>query len=558
MVPPHPRPPVRLRLDALEDRLTLGDAGPLAAATMSAVGALGELEPGPGGGLPVAGRDPEKGGTTGANLGATGGDVGPGVFIGTSAGTPFEGHAAVTDDRGSNSADRSPAPTPAGSVRTGDTSLLPDSVFAAAPVAGPAGARLAASGSPTLSAAAAAAPVAARPEPRPAGGGANPFVGPLPGPDVGAAGASVTRLTARNRNTATMSGGWNPALRGILVMNDGSRWFAAETGNDIAVNSAVIYYRLGPTGWKAAGSAALPPGIQQNLATITDGRRIFSYGCTPSAVIETWFDTAHPRWNLATSNAITAGGRPIAPGPASNYVGAAWHNHTRVVWWSSVGPDGSGGRWVYAYNGGRGWNGPVVGGAGGYNSVGYVRARFDERSRLRLVGEAYLGAFPAGQRYLATATLVLGNAARWVPILPRFARSPLDLWREGDGTTHFLYRLTPTRIGYAFGPKAAAPPTVFKAVEARFISDGDRLGLVLAFKDRVEVRLVPRALAAGPIDWAAVHPVTVPLPDAFRAGGVSAIWTADDSRQPRPSDRLEFAVCGAYPARDNLIYYVTL
>ena len=61
MVPPHPCPPVRLRLDALEDRLTLGDAGPLAAAAMSAAGALGELELGPGGGLPVAGRDPDKG-----------------------------------------------------------------------------------------------------------------------------------------------------------------------------------------------------------------------------------------------------------------------------------------------------------------------------------------------------------------------------------------------------------------------------------------------------------------------------------------------------------------
>ena len=108
-----------------------------------------------------------------------------------------------------------------------------------------------------------------------------------------------------------MSGGWNPALRGILVMNDGLRWFAAETGNDTAVNSAVIYYRLGPAGWKAAGSAALRPGVQQNLATITDGRRIFVrvHGERGDRDL---VRHGPPRWNLATSNAITAGGQPIA------------------------------------------------------------------------------------------------------------------------------------------------------------------------------------------------------------------------------------------------------
>jgi hypothetical protein len=275
-------------------------------------------------------------------------------------------------------------------------------------------------------------------------------------------------------------------------------------------------------------------------------------------VIETWFDTAHPGWNRSTGNAITAGGQAIAPGAQANYVGAAWHNNTRVVWWTSVGPNGSGGQWSYAYNSGRGWNGPVTGGLGGYNEVAYVRARFDDRGRLRMVGEGYLGQFPAGQRYLLTATMGLGNAAQWVPVLPAFARSPLDFWREGDNPTQFLYRIAANRIGYSFGPKTRVRPTIFKALEARFISDGDRLGLVLGFKDSIEVRLVPRSAATGPIDWAAVKPITIQLPAAFKSRGISAIWTADDSRQPHEPDRLEFAVCGGYPARDNLVYYVTL
>ena len=95
-------------------------------------------------------------------------------------------------------------------------------------------------------------------------------------------------------------------------------------------------------------------------------------------------------------------------------------------------------------------------------------------------------------------------------------------------------------------------------MEARFITDGTRLGLVLASKKSLEVRLVPRDQAGEWIDWAAVPPITINLPDEFKDRGVSAIWPADESRQPHATDRLEFAGCGAYPARDNLIYYHAL
>ena len=46
--------------------------------------------------------------------------------------------------------------------------------------------------------------------------------------------------------------------------------------------------------------------------------------------------------------------------------------------------------------------------------------------------------------------------------------------------------------------------------------------------------------------------------DEFKGRGVSAIWPADEWRQPHATDRLEFAIAGAYPNRDHLIYSVTL
>jgi hypothetical protein len=551
MVPPS-APRTRLRLEILEDRLTLGDAGPLAAAVLSAVGVSDPAKPG----LADADKlgDVLGGQTAGAKVGGllgSGSIFGPAQAVSSEASTrtgpgPVRGR---TDDAG-------PALLPAigfadpAADAIGPVGVLPAGIDVTRSVAAVGTAAPAPAGAP--------APVVAVAAGVPPAGGAGGLIGPVaPQPTPPPAATQVSRLTATNRNAVTMSGGWNPALRGILVMNDGSRWFAAETGTDVQVNSAMVYYRLGPTGWRAVGSVALPAGIQQNMATITNGRVIYSYGCTRSSVIETWFDTSRPRWNLSTGNVLTASGVPINPGAAANYIGAAWRNGARVVWWTSVGAAGASGKWSYAYTGGRGWNGPVVSDLGGFNDVGYVRARFDDRGRLRLSGEGYVGEFPNGRRYMVAATVVLGSAALWVPILPAVARSPLDLWRV-DAGSHFLYATATNQIGYSFGASGSRP-TFFKAMQARFISAGDRLGLILADQRSVEVRLVPlAAAAAGRIDWAAVAPIKIDLPAPLRAAGVSAIWTADESRQPHGSDRLEFAIAGGYPTRDNLIYYVTL
>lgn len=370
---------------------------------------------------------------------------------------------------------------------------------------------------------------------------------------------SVFLLTSQNRRAHTMTGGWNPALRSILVMNDGSKWFAAERGNSVRVDSTMLYYRLGPTGWKAVGSVMLPRGVQQNMATITDGRFIFAYGCARNKVIETWFDTTKPGWNLNTSNALWAGGSVINPGPESNYIGAAWQDKTRIVWWTTVGPGGSGGTWTYTYNHGRGWNGPVVSGLGGYNSLGYVRAQFVGPSRLRMIGQDYLGGFPSGHRLVATTTFRLGNACQWTPRLLGKASTPLDQWQpDSTDGTQVLYRTYNHKTGYSFVSGKTATTTIFSAVQARFIVTDRYFGLVLGYKSYVEARFVPRAAATGFVDWNAVPPTTLPLPVALKSRGLSAIWSVDASKQPNASNQFEFAVCGGHPTCDRLIFYYKL
>lgn len=356
-----------------------------------------------------------------------------------------------------------------------------------------------------------------------------------------------------------MTGGWNPALRSILVMNDGSRWFAADRGNSVSVDSTMVYYKLGPTGWKAIGSVTLPAGVQQNMATITDGRYIFAYGCAGHSVIETWFDTTRPHWNLNTANALWASGTVINPGADSNYVGAAWQNGTRVVWWTTVGPGGSGGTWTYTYNHGRGWNGPITSGLGGYNCLGYVRAEFVGPGKLRMIGQDYLGSFPSGRPLLATTTFRLGNACTWAPLLRGAASTPLDLWQSDSiGGTHLLYRTYKNTIGYSFTEGKTTTTTIFTASQARFIVTNGYLGLVLGYKTSLEARFVPRTAANRFVDWNTITPVTLQLPAAFKAHGVSAIWGVDASKQKNASDQLEFAICGGHPACDRLIYYYNL
>ena len=248
-------------------------------------------------------------------------------------------------------------------------------------------------------------------------------------------------ITNINRNYFEMMGGWGPHLRSILTMTDGSKWFVIDSGPSVMLNSARIYYKKVAGVWKVMGSVALYGGIQQNMATITDGRVIYSYGISETAhwVLECWFDTMNPKTNLQSCNALTTGGVAVALSLAANYIGAAMApDKTRIVWWTTVGSAGGGGSFSYGYNhAGKGWN--LRGsGLGGYNYVGYVHARFEEdKYRIRAVAEMYAGSYPSGRYQAAVASFRLGQPVVWNTVAS--ALSSRDIWYDvASGTTHVL------------------------------------------------------------------------------------------------------------------------
>lgn len=365
-------------------------------------------------------------------------------------------------------------------------------------------------------------------------------------------------LTDVNRNSPTMMGGWGPHLRSLLTTSTGDEWFAAETGADVLHNTTMAYYRKNNLGWKMVGTVALHDGIQQNMASLSDGRFIYSYGVNPKHhwVMECWFDTLNPGFGQSTCNAIA-----LNTPEGANYVGAAIRaDGTRVVWWT-VSNALAGGRFFYTYNHGGGWNGPVESGLGGYNDVGYVHANFDARGHLRLLGELYLGVYPTGTYQAAIALMVLGQNVGW-RILDG-ALSPTDLWHDqSSGTTHVL-AAEKGGVGYYAVERTAWPDPgprlhFFKnAYRMRFAAGGDRLWLVRdsAREDRIHLYELEASSLAHPIEWAGTFSTSVERPAGSERHHLSAIWTVDPAKNRVPSSsRLRFAVCGSSPDLDHLIW----
>ncbi len=217
------------------------------------------------------------------------------------------------------------------------------------------------------------------------------------------------------------------------------------------------------------------------------------------------------------------------------------------------------GRWTYTFNQGGGWNNPILNGLGGFNDVGYVHASFDDQSRLRIIGESYHGHYPFGEKYLSSTTITLGKPANWAPVLQQTAFAPMNIWQEGSSSaTQNLYQTRTDQIGYSFGLGSAAKSTTFDVLEGRFIADKSRLGLVLSYGNVLEVWVVDRPAATGFIDWNAIEPVRIGFPKSLGTAGLSAIWNVDHSKQPNESNQLEFAICGAYPGYDHLVYHYTV
>lgn len=370
-------------------------------------------------------------------------------------------------------------------------------------------------------------------------------------------------ITKTNRHSAQMMGGWAPHLRSILTMADGKTWFVAESGTDVNHNTAIVYYRKDEAGWKAVGSVGITGGVQQNIATISDGRLLYSYGIDIQNhyLLECTFDTQAPAINLNTCNAVGYAGTPFTIPDASNYIGAAMaSNKRRTVWWTTVGSGGGGGTFSHTFNNaGAGWNGPFTSGIGGYTDTGYVHSAFDAQGSLQMVAQLFLGAYPNGTYHAATAKIVPGQAVAWQ--LLGDATSTTDIFIDStSGTIHYL-AVRPGGIGYYVLAKGESPKlvkTFANSHRMRFATTADRVVLIHdeAKNDRIVLRSVKMTDAATAIDWDKARSQAVARPTEVTSGEyLNAIWPVDPVKEPAPSNKLQWAVCGDFPANDGTIWY---
>ncbi len=192
-----------------------------------------------------------------------------------------------------------------------------------------------------------------------------------------------------NLGIGPMGGGWGPHTRSILYGEDGSKWFVHEQklpGDSVLVNPGLEYDRLDPqSGWKKVNTqlvkinTQLGPVVQQNMAHITDGKTIFSYGVNyykdPHELIECTFDivTSTPRGCAP----VTIGGNVLQFG-WSNYVGAAIVPEGKLLWYTSPfeRPDSNygNGSFSYLFNDGTGWKYVKSSALGAYDQLNYVRS----------------------------------------------------------------------------------------------------------------------------------------------------------------------------------------
>ncbi|MCX4240014.1 hypothetical protein [Paraliomyxa miuraensis] len=374
---------------------------------------------------------------------------------------------------------------------------------------------------------------------------------------------TVELITDQNRHHAEMHGGWGPHLRAPMLDDRGTPWFAYDGGPSVLDNTTIHYARRDASGWQTVASQPHTPGVQQNAAHVLRNGFIMTYAVDVAGhfLEECYFDTTDPTY--AACNAIQIGG-PYATPPSSNYVGAALGPAGETItWFTVVGAAGGTGQWIYTYDYGGGWNGPVVSVLPGWNDYAYVRASFRGPSEVSLLGQAYVGAYPMGEYAAGVDELSLGSPATFDTLTPPppagQVRSSADLWvdpRTGD--THALAHLAGT-LTYHYLPAGAAwsdysdpVATLDDLGNARFLHDGGGpLVLVGSGPAGLEARW---ASAGSVIDWSTASSLPVAIPAAgFEAP--SAIYVMRPEYQTAPVSGLHFAVCGQYAVADEQIWY---
>ncbi|WAS90075.1 hypothetical protein [Nannocystis punicea] len=380
---------------------------------------------------------------------------------------------------------------------------------------------------------------------------------------------ALALITDDNRAYVEMHGGWGPHLRGLMRAPDDSLWFHVDAGEDVYHNRTIRYFRrgAGEPAWSLVAEQPHTDGVQQNAASVLVGSTILTYGVNVQQhfLEECYLDTADP--SIHACNAVLVSGQVYTTPPSSNYVGAAVLGPgARVVWFTVVGDNGGPGQWLYTYNFGGGWNGPVQVDLGGANDLGYVHAMATPGGQPTLVGQTFTGKYPDGTYAAVVADVTLGQVPAFLSLEPpdpaALVRSGADLYHDAAGDTHVLATFDGA-VAYYHRPAGAgwaghtAPLHVFAdTYRARFARPaGDRLWLIRGSAGGLGVQLL-RAPSpdSGPVDWAAAEVVEVPeAGPGF--GAPSAIYVESPTYQAGLAGALEFAICGSYQVGDRSIWH---
>lgn len=374
---------------------------------------------------------------------------------------------------------------------------------------------------------------------------------------------TLALVTDDNRHHPEMHGGWGPQLRAPMLDDSGTLWFAYDGGPSVLVNTTIHYARRGDDGWETVASQLHTGGVQQNAAHVLRDTSIVSYAVDVAGhfVEACVFDVVASA--PVACNAIQIGG-PYATPPSSNYVGAALGPAGEtVVWFTVVGDAGGTGQFVYTYDYGGGWNGPVVNLLSGWNDYAYVRASFRAGSQVVFVGQGYVGQYPSGEYTAGIDEFTLGMPTMFESLLPAppagQVRSGADVWIDPtSGDTHALaaiagsltYHHLPS--GEAWSDHLVPVATLDDLFTARLLHEpGGPLVLVGAGATGLQARW---ADPAGAIDWTTSESLAIEIPaEGFAAP--SAIHAMRPEYQTAPISGLHFAVCGQYAVSDGQIWH---
>ena len=376
---------------------------------------------------------------------------------------------------------------------------------------------------------------------------------------------TISLITDQNRAYDTMHGGWGPHLRAPMAASDGTLWFAYDGGPSNLQNTTVHYAHRDDTGWSTVANQAHGAGVQQNAAHILRNDILLTYGVNTSQSVleECYFDTND--FGYFACNTIQIGG-PYSTPPASNYVGAALGpGNEKVVWFTVVGTSGGTGQFIYAYDFGSGWNGPVATALPGYNDMAYVRAHFRGANEIAWLGQAYVGAYPNGSYALGVDEVTLGTAPTFetlgpAPLPDESVRNAGDVWIDPatgdahglgrvDGETHYYF----LPAGASWADHLQPAQTLEGVVRARFAHvEGGPLVMLETGGGAIRVRW---AEPGAQIDWTAAQTLDVTIPaEGFESP--TALYAAGDEYQSAPVTGIHFAVCGQYQVADDQIWHI--